>query len=313
MNISSQVSIAPLAAGFNPQADNLRRENNQREVITQPAAASQSAAEKGVASEKDKAKTPSQQNEYAGIIENKKQAEADKNSISGQSEQQSKEKNNGQNNENARGKSDIETFADEQLIKELKRRDQEVRRHEQAHAAVGGPHTGAPTYEFTIGPDGQKYATSGEVSVDLSPVPGDPQATITKLQKVHAAALAPADPSVQDTRVAAQATRLILQAQSELLAEKLQNPALAKQESPLITGNTTFYQDENNSSAEINNSVQQSYKFDQFINQTLASQDTPIVERTEDVNQRQNRIETFYSNISNAYEAVEGGRVQITA
>ena len=51
------------------------------------------------------------------------------------------------------------------------------------------------------------------MSVDLSAVDGNPQATIAKMQKVHAAALAPANPSIQDTRVAASAARTILQAQ----------------------------------------------------------------------------------------------------
>ena len=58
------------------------------------------------------------------------------------------------------------------------------------------------------------------MSVDLSSVAGDPHATITKMQKVHAAALAPINPSTQDTRVAASASRIILQAQSEILAQQ---------------------------------------------------------------------------------------------
>ena len=64
MNITPQANTLPLATVVNPQTDNLRRENSQREVITKPSAPSQSAAEKGVASDKDKAKTPAQNNEH---------------------------------------------------------------------------------------------------------------------------------------------------------------------------------------------------------------------------------------------------------
>jgi len=102
-------------------------------------------------------------------------------------------------------------------IQALKARDLEVRRHEQAHAAAGGPYAGAPSYEFTTGPDGARYATGGEVSIDTSPVPGDPQATLEKAQTVRRAALAPAEPSEQDRRVAAEASQMAAQARIELL------------------------------------------------------------------------------------------------
>ena len=74
--------------------------------------------------------------------------------------------------------------------------------------------TGAPTYSYEVGPDGKKYAVAGEVSVNLTPVEGDPQATIVKMQKVYNAALAPVNPSIQDTRVANIAAQLIAKAQS---------------------------------------------------------------------------------------------------
>ena len=101
-------------------------------------------------------------------------------------------------------------------VQELRGRDQEVRQHEQAHQVVGGQYAGAPTYTYQRGPDGQLYAVGGQVSIDTSPIADDPEATISKMQTVRAAALAPAEPSPQDIRVAQEATRQLLQAQSEL-------------------------------------------------------------------------------------------------
>ncbi|RLT93259.1 putative metalloprotease CJM1_0395 family protein [Ketobacter sp.] len=112
------------------------------------------------------------------------------------------------------------TLSEEDLvvIDQLKARDREVRVHEAAHAAVGGRYAGSPSFEYTRGPDGRNYATGGEVSISVSEVAGDPQATIEKARVIRAAALAPAEPSVQDRRVAAEAAQLELTARNELRA-----------------------------------------------------------------------------------------------
>jgi hypothetical protein len=109
---------------------------------------------------------------------------------------------------------------EQQEVQELKRRDQEVRTHEAAHAAVGGQYAGAPSLEYETGPDGKRYAVSGEVSIDLSKVKGDPQETIDKMEQVQAAALAPAQPSAQDRRVAARAAQIAAQARMELRSQQ---------------------------------------------------------------------------------------------
>lgn len=110
------------------------------------------------------------------------------------------------------------TEQERQQVRELAARDREVRAHEQAHANVGGRYAGSPTYSYQRGPDGRQYAVGGEVSIDISPVPGDPQATIEKARIVRRAALAPAQPSSQDRAVAAEATALEQRARAELLA-----------------------------------------------------------------------------------------------
>lgn len=102
-------------------------------------------------------------------------------------------------------------------IQRLAARDREVRNHERAHATVGGQYAGAPRYQYEKGPDGVNYATSGEVPISASSVGGDPQATIDKAQTIRRAALAPAEPSPQDRRVAAMATQMEAKAQAELL------------------------------------------------------------------------------------------------
>jgi hypothetical protein len=108
----------------------------------------------------------------------------------------------------------------QQEVEALKERDQEVRAHEQAHARSGGPYAGAPSYEFERGPDGKMYAVSGEVQIDTAPIDGDPAATIVKMETVIRAALAPQEPSAQDSRVAAEARAAKAEAQSELRKKK---------------------------------------------------------------------------------------------
>lgn len=105
-------------------------------------------------------------------------------------------------------------------IEQLKSRDREVRAHEAAHAGVGGIFAGAPQLSFTTGPDGKRYATSGEVSIDTSEVPNDPKATLSKMQQIRQAALAPAEPSSQDLKVAAIASQIANQALVELNLDK---------------------------------------------------------------------------------------------
>lgn len=110
---------------------------------------------------------------------------------------------------------------EQEEIAKLRARDKEVRAHEHAHsAAAGGLAKGGATFTYERGPDGRQYAVGGEVSIDTSPIAGDPEATIRKAQQIRAAALAPADPSSQDRAVAASTAALEAQARQELAKEK---------------------------------------------------------------------------------------------
>ncbi len=115
-----------------------------------------------------------------------------------------------------RQRDSFELSQEAEEIRQLQARDREVRAHEAAHAAAGGAHAGAPSYTFEHGPDGQTYAVGGEVSINLSPVAGDPEATLQKAQQVHAAALAPAEPSAQDMKVAQRAQSMAAKARMDI-------------------------------------------------------------------------------------------------
>ena len=116
--------------------------------------------------------------------------------------------------------SEKELSAEEQRkLASLKRRDIEVRQHERAHASAGGSHAGSPQYEYERGPDGRMYAVGGHVSVDMSPA-STPEATLRKMEQIQRAALAPASPSGQDRRVAAQAASRAAQARQDIQAEQ---------------------------------------------------------------------------------------------
>ena len=141
----------------------------------------------------------------------------------------------GQNSANGAGKSGSSqelTESEEKQVRELKKRDAEVRAHEQAHARVGGSYASAPTYEFQAGPDGKSYAVGGEVQIDAAPIPGKPEATIRKLDIVIRAALAPSEPSSQDLQVAATARENKIKAQAEVRAQKQEGLQSDEPESP---------------------------------------------------------------------------------
>lgn len=108
-------------------------------------------------------------------------------------------------------------------IAQLSATDRHVRAHEMAHLTVAGPYAiGGPSYTFTVGPDGQMYATGGDVQLDAAPDPSDPKKTIEKARIIEAAAFAPVDPSNQDRHVAAQAAQMEQAAEQQLQQQQQQ-------------------------------------------------------------------------------------------
>lgn len=107
------------------------------------------------------------------------------------------------------------TKEEQEQVRELRARDAEVRAHENAHkAAAGELARGGPTYETQRGPDGRDYAVGGSVQIALEEG-RTPDETIAKAERARRAALAPAEPSSQDYKVAAEAAAMAAEARAE--------------------------------------------------------------------------------------------------
>lgn len=103
----------------------------------------------------------------------------------------------------------------EELL-ELQKRDVEVKTHEQAHLAVAGQYaSGGASYTYETGPNGKRYAVSGEVPINMSRE-STPEDTVRKMQIVRRAALAPSNPSAADRQIAARASMMSATAQREV-------------------------------------------------------------------------------------------------
>ncbi|MCK8108131.1 catalase [Pseudoalteromonas sp. 2CM41L] len=234
----------------NVYTETARRDNQLREVIPAPAPNSASNTETKAQSDADKAKLPSSAEaatyDATGKLSDEQAVEqrqqGSENSDSGQ--QQASEDT--PEEEQAQQQLELE----QQQIEELKARDTEVRVHEQAHASVGGQYAGSPNYEYQRGPDGTNYAVGGEVQIDVSEIPGDPQATIDKMQTVRAAALAPAEPSSADRAIAADATQKMAAAQAELSAPADDEAQAQEPQSALSINETSTAESQNDTNTE---------------------------------------------------------------
>lgn len=206
----------------NPPTELARRDMQRRELVEPVREMDKGKAERAVATD-EKARNGNTAASVNGYDATGKSTETQQ-AIEGRPEQS--EDSNPQQQQQREAEQQQQQ-AEQQEVKELQARDQEVRSHEQAHASIGGRYASAPSYSYELGPDGRQYAVGGEVQIDIAPVAGNAQATIQKMQQVKAAALAPAEPSSADRRIAAEASQRLLQAQTELVAEKTA-PAEAK-------------------------------------------------------------------------------------
>ncbi|MCJ8268496.1 MAG: catalase, partial [Psychrosphaera sp.] len=131
----------------NVTTESARRDNQLRELITKPSATEAGVAERGVASEHDKSKSP-QQNQNSVEVNLSKGDEHQKIGERGHGEQgekdqgqekekQNKDKEQEQANKQLERAEAKQVQQDQQQIQELRSRDSEVKAHEQAHAAAG--------------------------------------------------------------------------------------------------------------------------------------------------------------------------------
>ena len=125
-------------------------------------------------------------------------------------------------------------LANQRMISQLQARDREVRAHEAAHASAGGSLVvSGPSFTYQKGPDGQSYAIGGEIQLDVSAVDNDPEATLQKSEQIRRAALAPADPSSQDLRVASNASQLAGKARVDIALLRREEAQLEDKEKTL--------------------------------------------------------------------------------
>ena len=204
MNVTAAVPLSLPVSTANLSTESVQNQNRLAERIPASQKTFELAASR--ANETGPQQTANTQNSQA-TAESRPRVIGSKDEQSGSEGQQS-------------GSEDRDTQQQERLeqleISELASIDRKVRAHELAHSTVGGVYAGAPNFTYKTGPNGVRYAVGGEVSIDISAVPGNPQATLKKAQQVARAALAPADPSSTDQRVAAAANALAAQARFEI-------------------------------------------------------------------------------------------------
>lgn len=132
--------------------------------------------------------------------------------------------------------------------------DQKVRAHEQAHISAGRSLNVTPaTFDYEKGPDGKNYAVAGEVQIGFTPT-DDYSDNLAKAQTLRNAALAPAEPSSQDMKVAQDAQRMITEYSQKVNKQKMEdvNFTSPSAESESKTENSTD-KDSSQASDENNN------------------------------------------------------------
>ena len=196
-----------------PQTESAQTDNRRAELVPPTRQGEASAAESGVASQKDKSRA-AQANPSPPAASTRDNAQASPTPPSHRFVEATGEESQRRQQQDPEQQ---EQQKQQRQLAALVERDLEVRKHEQAHQMAGGEHAGSPSYQFSHGPDGKRYATGGEVAIDIGAIPGDPAATLAKMQRVRAAALAPAEPSSQDLSVARAATVREAQARKELM------------------------------------------------------------------------------------------------
>lgn len=178
--------------------------------------------------------------------------------------------------------------AEIQQIRQLAERDREVKAHEQAHQSVGGQYAGAMSLTYERGPDGKNYAVGGEVPIDTGRIADDPQATLDKAETIRRAALAPAEPSSQDRRVAAQAVQMAVEARADI-------QQLAREEADVEAQTEETDESDDQGNKERLEAEQKTQKEDDE-QQSLISEEA--ADNLQNLNERLSRIQAQLTEIS---------------
>ncbi|MFM5857385.1 putative metalloprotease CJM1_0395 family protein [Aeromonas rivipollensis] len=212
MNINVSLPLL-IPNQLQPQTESAQTDNRRAELVPPSRQSEASNAESGVASQKDKSRA-AQTNSNPPAASTRDNAQTGPTTPSHRFVEATGEESQRRQQQDPEQQ---EQQRQQRQLAALVERDLEVRKHEQAHQMAGGEHAGSPSYQFSQGPDGKRYATGGEVAIDIGTIPGDPAATLAKMQQVRAAALAPAEPSSQDLSVARAASAKEAQARKDLM------------------------------------------------------------------------------------------------
>ena len=207
------------------------------------------------------------------------------------------EKNNANAEKSKINNDDSLTDEEKAVVEKLKARDTEVKVHEQTHIAVAGDLVvSGPSYTYQQGPDGKQYAVGGEVSIDTSR-DDSPDKTISKMQRVIAAALAPAEPSSADYSVAATARQIISDAKTQSVQEK-DNKTIDTDKNNNSNSKTNTINENNNSNSKTNTINEN--------NNSINNNSTPQASKLQNnINQNNNRL-SIYQNSNTTFSTSKG-------
>ena len=109
-----------------------------------------------------------------------------------------------------------ELSADElQTLRELERRDLQVRTQDMAFIAAAGGAAGSYSLQYETGPDGRRYATGADIKLDTSEG-ATPEQTLAKARALRSAAMGGRSSSSTHATAAAKAVRMETEARAEI-------------------------------------------------------------------------------------------------
>jgi|GEM_PF-6044188 len=105
-------------------------------------------------------------------------------------------------------------------LRQIAFKSDNVKRRVWQQALIAGPLVrGTPDYDYLIASDEKLYVQSGRISIDSSPVAGDPEATLQKARRLRNAYMGVPMPQTADHLAAGSAINMGINARKELISE----------------------------------------------------------------------------------------------
>lgn len=108
---------------------------------------------------------------------------------------------------------------EQQQLRELERRDQQVRTRDMAFIAAAGGAAGSYSLQYETGPDGRRYAVGADIKLDTSEG-ATPEQTLAKARALRAATMSARADSSNDASAAAKAVRMEAEARAQIERER---------------------------------------------------------------------------------------------